>query len=65
MPSAPPPSRPADGDRDLDAGFVAQRGLDLAQLDAIAPDLDLVVDAAEVDERAPPARGRLTRSPVR
>src|SRR5690606_22971435 len=37
-----------DGDRGLrDAGAVAQRGLDLVELDAIAADLDLVVGPAE------------------
>ena len=41
-----------------DAGVLAERGLDLAELDAEAADLDLVVDAAEELERAvgPPAR---------
>ena len=35
-----------------DAGWRDQRGLDLAELDAEAADLDLVVDAAEEFERA-------------
>src|SRR5690606_28002643 len=44
-------ARPADGDRDLDSRDLAEHGLDLAELDAVALDLDLVVDAAEVDDR--------------
>ena len=57
----PPPRRPPGGARPVlarqdhglaDARLRGQRGLDLAQLDAEAADLDLVVDAAEVLELA-------------
>ena len=37
-----------DGDRGVDAGLVEQGGVDLAQLDAQAAQLDLMVQAAQI-----------------
>ena len=54
-------ARDHDGVRD--GGVLAQHGFDLAELDAEAADLDLIVDAAEVLEVA--VLRRLARSPVR
>lgn len=42
--------RPGDGADDIGAGDEAQVGVDFFQFDAIAVDLDLVVDAAEAVE---------------
>ena len=44
--------RPGQHDRVLYAVVAAQRGFDLAELDPVAVDLDLVVEPAEVDELA-------------
>ena len=51
-----------DGGRD-DVGVLRDDGFDLAELDAEAADLDLVVDAPEVHELA--VASRRARSPVR
>ena len=46
-----------------DVGVPSENGFDLAQLDPVAAELDLVVDAAEVLELA--VSSRRARSPLR
>ena len=52
-----------DHHRLADPRVLGEHGLDLAELDPVAADLDLVVGPAE--EHQPPVRPAITRSPVR